>query len=69
MKIDARTKKELPLVAGVIYWVLLIAVVEPLMISAANTGLVVGGIALLIVSAYVTYRAVRRALTKKETAA
>lgn len=58
--------KEIKLILAVLYWALLIGGVLPYLISSAHTELVWTGFILLIVSAYVTYRRIRAALTPKE---
>ncbi|UZV39822.1 hypothetical protein [Xanthomonas virus PB119] len=58
--------KEIKLVVFSLYWAALIGGILPYLISAKNTELVIAGFALLIVSAYVTYRLARKALTKEK---
>lgn len=59
-------KNELKIIAAILYWLLLIGAVLPALISTPHTELVILGIALGLVSAYITYRCIRAALTKKE---
>lgn len=60
-------KTELKWIALWVYWLLLLGLVAPWLVSAPSTLAVFAGFALLGGSAYATYRLIRGALTKKET--
>lgn len=57
-------KRELLCIAAVLYWAALVGLILPWMVSAASTELVFGGLALMLVSTYATYRVIRRLIQK-----
>lgn len=57
---------ELKFIAFCIYWALLLGLVAPALISAPYTELVAAGFGLLLVSAYLSYRWVRRFINSRK---
>lgn len=60
-------KLELKWIALWVYWLALLGLIAPWLVSAESTVAVLAGFALLGGSAYTTYRLIRGAFTKKET--
>ena len=58
-------KNELLWGAIALYWLALIGLIGPALISAASTELVLAGFALFLVSGYASYRYIRKQLTKR----
>jgi len=58
-------KKELFWIGIILWWVVLFGFVGPFLISAESTIAVLLGFALIGVSAYTTYRLIRRNFTKR----
>lgn len=57
-------KKELFYIGAAIYWLILVGFVAPWLVSAESTIAVIIGFALLIGSAYATYRIIRKEVNK-----
>lgn len=57
-------KKELLIIGVAIFWAAFLGVVGPALISSTSNELVLFGIGWFVVSAYTTYRLVRRAYVK-----
>lgn len=62
-------KNEIKWILIAAYVVTMVAVVLPMMISAASTELVIGGIILAIASVYLIYRHIRAILQRKKDTA
>lgn len=57
-------KRELQILAAVLYWAIVLGYAAPQLISAPNSELVIAGFALVITSAYLTYRWLTRPVGK-----
>lgn len=59
-------RSELKVIAFVLYWLFLLGFAAPALISAPYTELVAAGFGLVLVSAYFSYRWIRRSINQRK---